>query len=104
MGKATAIPFRILALTVCGLLKPTVGPRLRRRRWRLRLDRHLAAVHQIHRRVEDHLVARRDAGPDLDRRPEVVGHIDPSDLCDAVLDHRHLQPVTIEDDCVGGKR
>src|SRR6266850_2606077 len=64
-------------------------------------DLHPAALGEVDRRVEDHLVTLLDAVVHLELGAEVTDHRDLSDMGDAVLDHGDLQSAAVENDRVG---
>lgn len=71
------------------------------RRW-TGSDLDLAAICQIDRRIEDHLIAVLDAGAHLDGRSEVAHDGDLVEARDAVLHHRDTKTFPVEDDRLGG--
>src|ERR1700722_1864522 len=59
---------------------------------------HPAAVHEVDRRIENHLVSRLHAVAHLDLRAEIPRDRYLLDAGDPVLDDGHLQAVAVEDD------
>jgi hypothetical protein len=59
-----------------------------------------AALDEVDRRVEDHLIARLNAVARLDLRSEIARHRYLSNMRDTILDHGDVQPIAVEDACV----
>jgi hypothetical protein len=68
----------------------------------LRGELHLAAFDKIHRRIADDPIAWLDPGVHFHLRAEITGHVHLGDLRLAIVDHRDLQAVTVEDEGVVG--
>ena len=66
-----------------------------------RLRLHPAAVGEVNRRIENHLVSRLDAVAHFDLRSEVARHRDFADMGHAILHYGDLHAVAVENDGVG---
>jgi len=68
-------------------------------RWSANL--YLAAIPQIDRRGKHHLVAGLNTVANLDFSPEVAHFGDLAAVHHAVLDHQHVETISVENDCPG---
>src|ERR1700733_6113840 len=66
------------------------------------LNLHLAAVGEIDYRPQYDLIARLDAGANLDLRPEIACHRDLVQMRHTTRGNSHLQAIAVEDHGIGG--